>query len=129
MNAMIDWHSVITSLPSCVLSLVGGWYFGARYSEMSNRRRDYNAVALRVRNAISPALRDGYVGKIEPIDWDHLLHLLGRKRAAACQKARTDYQKTAREETVTGSYGDRGYRDATRVAAAAQHWFDQVPLR
>lgn len=129
MSTLIDLSAVITSLPSCFLSLAGGWYFGARYSEMSNRRRTFNDVALRVRNAISPALKDGHAGRIDPIDWDHLLHLLGRRRAAACQKARADYQNAVRAELTPGTDGSRQFRNPERVLSTAQRWFDLVPLR
>jgi hypothetical protein len=129
MHTLIDWSGVITSLPSCILSLAGGWYFGARYSEMSNRRRTFNDVALRVREAIRPALSDGRAGRVDPIDWDHLLHLLGRRRAKACQQARAEYQNTLRAETAADSSGGRFFRNPERVIGAAQRWFDLVSLR
>lgn len=129
MNTLIRWHSEILTVVSTIATLVGGWLFGARYSEMSNRRRDYNSVALRVRNAISPALKNGYADRVESIDWDHLLHLLGRKRAAACQKARDDYEQTVRSQTARMLDGSAQLRDVAKVKAAAQRWFDRVPLR
>lgn len=129
MDTLIRWHSEILTVVSTIATLVGGWLFGARYSEMSNRRRDYNAVALRVRNAISPALQDGYAGRIDPMDWDHLLHLLGSRRAKACQKARAEYQNTLRAETATDNSGGRFFRNPERVTGAAQHWYNLVSLR
>jgi len=129
MNFWLAWHGDIVAIVGMVATLIGGWLFGARYTELSNRRRDYNEIALRVRDAIRPALQSGFGRTVADADWDHLLHLLGGAGARTCQQARDDYDRALRDEWLVTASGRCEFRDKDAVLIAARRWFDCVPLR
>lgn len=129
MNIWTDFHSDIISVIACLISLGGGWYLGARYSDWCAMRREYNAAAYRIRRELHLGLKDGIVSDIRFVDEDNFMHLASKSTKAAYKKARAEYQKARSEEAQTLPNGRRCFRDKSRVTKAVANWFDVVELR